>query len=121
MPSILRSHHVLAVPDKEVSASFYVDVLGFREVHRDDGWVFVERDGCRMMLGECPDAIPPTDLGDHGYFAYLVVDDARAWHDALVARGVELVMPLGDRPWGMRELGIRTADGHRLMLGEPIE
>jgi len=26
---------------------------------------------------------------------------------------------LRDEPWGMREFGLRTADGHRLMIGSP--
>ena len=48
-----------------------------------------EKDGCRIMAGECPDAIPPRDLGDHSYFAYLAVDDVDAYHARAVARGSE--------------------------------
>jgi catechol 2,3-dioxygenase-like lactoylglutathione lyase family enzyme len=25
-----------------------------------------------------------------------------------------------DEPWGMRELGVRTIDGHRMMFGEAV-
>jgi uncharacterized glyoxalase superfamily protein PhnB len=32
-------------------------------------------------------------------------------------RGVELIKPLRDEPWGMREFGVRTVDGHRMMFG----
>ncbi len=69
------------------------------------------------MAGECPDAASPADLGDHSYFAYLEVDDVDGLHSALVARGAELVKPLRSEPWGMREFGIRTVDGHRIMFG----
>jgi len=34
--------------------------------------------------------------------------------------GVELTQPLADKPWGMREFGIRTIDGHRLMFGQEL-
>jgi catechol 2,3-dioxygenase-like lactoylglutathione lyase family enzyme len=34
--------------------------------------------------------------------------------------GDEILKPLRDEPWGMREFGLRTVDGHRLMLGSPI-
>ena len=28
--------------------------------------------------------------------------------------------PLRDEPWGLREFGLRTVNGHRLMFGQPI-
>jgi uncharacterized glyoxalase superfamily protein PhnB len=33
------------------------------------------------------------------------------------AAGADVVKPLRDEPWGMREFGLRTACGHRLMIG----
>jgi hypothetical protein len=33
------------------------------------------------------------------------------------AAGAEVTTPMRDEPWGMREFGLRTADGHRLMNG----
>jgi catechol 2,3-dioxygenase-like lactoylglutathione lyase family enzyme len=119
--SILGTMFVLAVPDLAASAAFYRDVLGFRiDEIGDPGWRLFERDGCRIMAGECPDAIPPRELGDHGYFGYLVVDDATAYHGEVLTRGAEIVKPLRDEPWGMREFVLRTADGHRLAVGEPL-
>jgi catechol 2,3-dioxygenase-like lactoylglutathione lyase family enzyme len=120
MPTILQNHHVLAVPDKDASAAFFVRMLGFREVFRDSGWVCVKKDDCMLMLGECPDAIHPQDLGDHNYFSYLVVDDADAYFRELGARDVDLIAPIADKPWGMREFGVRTPDGYRLMIGHRL-
>ncbi|MBY0276393.1 VOC family protein [Candidatus Binatia bacterium] len=115
---MIRPRYVIAVPDLARSAHFYGEVLGFevREVG-DPGWRFFVREGCVIMAGECPDALPPAELGDHSYFAYLEVDDVDRWHVDLVAKGVELIKPLRTESWGMREFGIRTADGHRIMLG----
>ncbi len=79
MTRILENHYVLAVPEADASSSFYRDVLGFREVFAGDGWRFVRRENCTIILGACPDAIPASELGDHSYFAYLVVDDADAY------------------------------------------
>jgi uncharacterized glyoxalase superfamily protein PhnB len=79
-----------------------------------------ERDGCRIMAGECTDAIPPAELGDHSYFAYLAVDDVEAYHARAVAAGAAITKPIRSEPWGMREFGLRTADGHRLMIGSEI-
>lgn len=119
---MIRRHlYVLAVPDLARSAAFYRDVLGF-EVHEmgDPGWRLFARDDCRIMAGACPDALPPRDLGDHSYFAYLVVDDVDGYHARVVAAGAEITKTLRDEPWGMREFGLRTADGHRIMLAAPI-
>jgi len=27
---------------------------------------------------------------------------------------------LADKPWGMREFGVRTPDGHRIMFGQEL-
>lgn len=114
---IRRHMYVLAVPDLARSSAFYRDVLGFEVMSLAPGWLMYVSGGCRIMAGECPDAIPPRDLGDHSYFGYLVVDQVDEYHGRAVAAGAELVKPLRDEPWGMREFGLRTADGHRLMIG----
>jgi uncharacterized glyoxalase superfamily protein PhnB len=72
------------------------------------------------MAGECRDALAPAKLGDHAYFAYLAVDDIDALHAELERRNADFVKPLRDEPWGMREFGIRTVDGHRMMFGRMI-
>jgi len=116
-----HTYFVLAVPDLDASSAFYRDVLGFevREIG-DPGWLMYTLGACRIMAGHCPDAIPPRELGDHSYFAYLVVSDVDALHGRVVAAGTELVKALRDEPWGMREFGLRTADGHRIMIGQEI-
>jgi len=117
---ILQSHYVLAVPDKERTARWWIDVMGFRSVMQPDGWHFVRRDGPMIMLGECPDAIDPADLGDHQYFAYFVMDDLDAYHAEIAPNGPDIIVPPTDRPWGMREMAVRTPDGHRVMFGQDL-
>ena len=119
--TIKRSIYVLAVPNLARSAEFYAQALGF-EAHEigDPGWRMLVKDQCRIMAGECPDALPAQDLGDHSYFAYLVVDDADSYYDCVRASGAEIVKPLRDEPWGMREFGLRTIDGHRIMVGHEL-
>jgi uncharacterized glyoxalase superfamily protein PhnB len=117
--TIQRAMFVIAVPDLGRSGEFYRDILGFdiRETGHP-GWRIFERDNCRIMAGECPDAIPAAQLGDHSYFAYLVIDDVDALHRHAAGRGAEIIKALADEPWGMREFGLRTADGHRIMIGQ---
>ena len=115
---ITGTMYVLAVPDLERSAAFYRDVLGF-EVRDlgDPGWRMFVKDSCRIMAGECPEAIPPAELGDHSYFGYLVVHDVDDYYRRVCSNAIEIVKSLRDEPWGMREFGLRTTDGHRIMLG----
>jgi len=119
---IEKTMFVLAVPDLEISASYYRDVLGFEiQDIGDPGWRMYVGDHCRIMAGECPDAIPPVELGDHSYFGYLVVDDAESYYGRVKGNGADIVKTLRDEPWGMKEFAIRTADGHRIMVGQSLE
>lgn len=120
---MIKGHmYVLAVPNLQNAALYYQDVLGFtiREIG-DDGWRMFERDECRIMAGHCPDAIPPYELGDHSYFAYIVVDNVDKYHAEISNNGAELIKALKSEPWGMREFGVRTNDGHRIMFGQDID
>jgi len=121
MPEITESRFVIAVPDLQISAAFYRDVLGFT-IHSisDPGWLFFRCGSCTIMAGECPGAIPPDQLGDHSYFAYLRVADIGSLHKSVCEAGVQICKPLRDEPWQMREFGLVTADGHRIMFGEPL-
>ena len=112
--------YVIAVPDLAHSAAYYRDVLGFAVEWEDvPGWRRLRRDACVILAGECHGALPAREIGDHSYFAYVEVTGLDALHRELAGRGVEVVKPPRDEPWGMREFGIRTADGHRMMFGEP--
>ncbi len=112
---------VLAVPDLPRSVAYFHDVLGFRQDWVDgDNWATFSRGGARVMMGHCPDALPPAELGDHSYFAYLHVDDIDALHEEWAAGGALIRHPPGDRPWGMREMAVATPDGHRFMVGQML-
>ncbi len=119
LPPILQNHHVLAVHDVKRSAAFYVEMLGFTIVAEPPGWIFVEREKCLLMLGECPQDMAPGELGCHSYFAYFCVADADAWHAELTTKGAD-ISPIEDKPWGMREFALRTVDGHRLMIAQTL-
>lgn len=121
MPEITKHRFVIAVPNLQESAAFYRDVLGFT-IHSipDPGWLFYSCGDCTIMAGECPDAIPPSQLGDHSYFAYLQVEDIDSLHESVLRAGAQISKAIRDEPWQMREFGVVTADGHRIMFGAPI-
>jgi uncharacterized glyoxalase superfamily protein PhnB len=123
MPRIADSRTVLAVRNLQDSTRFYLDVLGFTRDFGDgsDGWSFLSRDDFKVMLGECPNENAASEIGDHSYVAYLIVEDVDALHAEFVSRGAPITSPPQDEPWGLREFGIRTPDGHRMHFGEPIQ
>ena len=119
MSKILQNHYVLAVHDLRRSSKFFED-LGFKVILEPEGWVFVEKDNCMVMLGECRGALSPSTLGDHSYFGYLRVDDADGYYNDLKAKGIKISSPISNKPWGMREFGVQSPEGHRITIGQWI-
>ena len=122
MYRIVDSRSVLAVRDLQASTRFYIDVLGFRRDFGDESgdWSFLSRDAFKVMLGECPDEKPASELGDHSYVAYLVVEGVDQLYEEVAKRGAEIISGPTTEPWGLREFTIRTPDGHRIRFGEPV-
>ena len=120
MSDFTKVRFVLAVPDLARSTEYYASTLGLAIDFTAPGWTFLSRGDFRVMLGECTDAIPPADLGDHNWYGYVTVSDAAALFADYRDAGVEFTQPLADKPWRMREFGIRTIDGHRIMFGQEL-
>lgn len=119
-PDITGLNFVLAVPDAMATARWWVDAMKFDALRDFDGWVFVKRGKCMIMLGSCPDAVPVPDLGDHQYFGYIEFDDVDAYYAEIDHDAVDLLSAPDDKPWNMREFGVRTPDGHRAMFGQDL-
>ena len=121
MAHIVNSRCVLAVRDLKVSTQYYMDVLGFTKDPIDAaGWSFLTRDSFRVMLGECRDEKPASELGNHSYFAYWNVDRVDEFCQEITARGALVTSKPLNKPWGLREFSLRTPDGHRITCGEVI-
>jgi uncharacterized glyoxalase superfamily protein PhnB len=121
MAQIINSRCVLAVCNLEVSTRYYVDVLGFRkDPINAPGWSFLTRDCFRVMLGECVGEKPAGELGNHSYFAYWNVQGVDDLYKEFVAKGALVSSKLINKPWGLREFGLSTPDGHRIVCGEEI-
>ena len=121
MVRIVNSRLVLAVRDLKLSTDYYVDVLGFsRDPIDAPGWSFLTRDTVRVMLGECPDEVPASELANHSYVAYWNVEGVDQLYEEIRSRGALLSSAPQNKPWGLREFGLRTPDGHRITCGEII-
>lgn len=118
--SVISPHaFVLAVQDLNAEAAYYTDQLGFALEWEDaDNWRGLIRDGVRIMLGRCPGAIPAANLGDHSYFAFLATPDVDALHREFADRAAIILAPPANKPWGWREMPVRTPEGFRLMFAQ---
>ncbi len=118
---ITRARSVLAVKDLDRSARYFIDVLGFNEDSIESpGWRFLSRDAFHLMLGECRDEVAAEQTGNHAWFVHLLIDGVDQYHAEILARGAEILSPPATRTYGLRELIVRTPDGHRLVVGEPL-
>lgn len=120
MSTILNTRYVLAVKDLTISTQYYVEKLGFTILNKYPGWCFLSKESFILMLGECKDTDSAKDIGDHSYFAYVDVSNASALYNELKGADVDFIKELTAEPWGMKEFGIKTIDGHRIMFGEDI-
>lgn len=121
MTDFIATRFTLAVLDLARSTNYYTSVLGLTVDFTVPGWSFLSRGSFRVMLGECKDAISPAQLEFHSWYGYVYVLDANALFAEYQAKSVEFVQELADKPWGMREFGIRTIDGHRIMFGQELD
>ncbi len=121
VPELQPYAYVLAVRDLAGSTAYFVDVLGFsREWSDGDDWQALVRGDVRLMLGRCPDALAPSETGDHSYFGYFVAADLDALYAELKDKGAQLISPPADKPWGRREMAVATPEGHRMTFAQSL-
>jgi uncharacterized glyoxalase superfamily protein PhnB len=120
MPDLSKVRCVLAVQNLDASVDYYTRVLGMAIDFTAPGWAFLSRGSFRLMLGECADTMPARETSDHSYFAYVTVEGVDEYYDEVVGNGATLLQTLANKPWGMREFGVRTPDGHRIMFGQEL-
>lgn len=107
---------VFHVRDLQASLAFYRDRLGLQLA-----WTWEEppiaslcAEGFQVMLKQ----VPADEV--HAAEIYVEMSGIDAFHDALVAAGCPLSVPLRDRPYRMRDLRIDDPDGNQLSFGEPL-
>jgi len=118
---VIHTRHVLAVNDLAAAARYFVDCLGFERDFTAPGWEFLSFGAFKLMLGECPDEVPAGNTDNHSYFAHVLVEDVDSIFAEFSAKGALLSSQPGDKPWGLREFGVKTPEGHRITFGQIID
>ena len=113
--------YVLAVHDLAGSTAYFSDVLGFAlEWNDEDRWQALKRGQVRVNLGQCSDALPASEIGDHNYFGLFMTQDVDELHREFKAKGAIILSTPTDKAWGFREMGVATPEGHRMMFAQVI-
>lgn len=104
---------VLTVPDVPATAAFYRTTLGFRSDPGADtsDYMVVWRDNAAVHLAK----------GEHapmGVRLFFWVRDVNALYDDVVRQGVAIDVPIGTRPYGIRDFSICDPNGVVLVLGQ---
>ena len=118
-------------PDVERQLTHYTDVLSFDLVHRQPEGPPAEF--CILRLGDAQIMIGsnPAELAEQGrddrvlldtvaarvghpgaISVYIGVEEIDAYHDRVRSRGAEIVEPIWDAPWGLRQFSVRDPDGN---------
>ncbi len=100
----------LRADDMAASRGFYEGFLGL-DVAMDLGWIltFASPTNPTAQLNLYDAAAPPESLQPQ---MSIEVDDVDAVHADAVGRGIEVVYPLTDEPWGVRRFFARDPNGH---------
>ena len=108
---------IFQVRDVQQALAFYSGVLGF-----ETGWTWGEpptyasvcRGPVEINFGapEQGQTLSPSSV-------YITLTDIDAYHEGIRARGAEIAVPIGDRPYGMRDFTVADPDGNRLSFGQP--
>ena len=114
---LLRSEPVFAVADVKATLAYYRDILGF-----EAEWTWGEPPtfgGCcrgrvSVMFCEQPEIARAVTGHMHMFF----LEGVDALHAEHVARGAQVVKPLQDEPWGVREYALLDLNGYHLRFGE---
>jgi catechol 2,3-dioxygenase-like lactoylglutathione lyase family enzyme len=90
------------------SRTFYVDFLGL-ELAMDMGFVmtFISPSNPTAQVSVLQDDGGPTQLPD----VSVEVGDVDAMHARAIERGLEIVYPLTDEPWGVRRFFVVDPNG----------
>jgi len=118
-PRFCSATPILSTDDLAAAVEWYERVLGFDVAWRWGDPVELAglcRDRIEMNLGQRGRTGPPG--ASHVYVRMTAID---AYYAELERAGAPIAVPIGDRPYGLRDFGVIDASGNRIDFGEPLE
>lgn len=114
-PKLVSVAPILLVADMRRALDYYTRVLGFEiewAVGEPTSHASVARDGVEISLTAESAPVPSR--------IYIEVDGVDEYFARVAAAGAKVVVPLGDRFYGMRDGRIDDPDGNSIQLGESL-
>jgi uncharacterized glyoxalase superfamily protein PhnB len=115
---VVHTRHVLAVKDLKTETAYYIDKLGFDRDFTAPGWEFLSFGDFKVMLGECSDEMTAEATGNHSWFAHVLIKNVDEVYNEFTDRGAQMLSPIENKPWGIRDFSVKTPDGHRIVFGQ---
>ena len=118
MPKIeCEQHHTgIIVSDLKTAIDFYTNKLGF--------WLGFEWGEATTMagvnLGHVQIFLEHGEPSPKGCYLYFVINDADAFYEFHRNNGVEVVQPIADRDYGLRDYAVRDLHGYVLSFGHRL-
>lgn len=109
---------VLAVNNIDDTIRFYRDVLGFECANRMDGWAALCRDNVELMIS-LPNAHEPFEKPTLTGSIYFNTSDVDGLWEQIKDKS-NIVYPIENFFYGMREFAIRDNNGYILQFGQEI-
>ncbi|ULC58583.1 VOC family protein [Flaviramulus sp. BrNp1-15] len=108
----------LPMRDKNVTRTFYVNKLGFKEISDYEGYLMVRKDKIEIHFFEFKELAPEDNYGQ----VYIRTDDIDNFYQTLLNNNVT-IHPNGkleSKPWGQKEFSILDPDTNLLTFGQSI-
>jgi len=110
--TIRRAIPNMTVDDLAKSREFYAGFLGFDVAMDEEGFtMFASPSNRTAQITVADKDDPGQDRGISVAKVSVEVEDVDALYDEAVRRGLEIVYPLTDEPWGIRRFFVRAPDG----------
>ena len=110
--TIRRAIPNMTVDDLAKSREFYAGFLGFDVAMDEPGFnMFASPSNRTAQITIADKHNPGQDRGISEAQISVEVEDVDALYDEAVRRGLEIVYPLTDEPWGIRRFFVRDPDG----------
>jgi len=111
-----RIHPVLPVPDVQAAVDFYTAKLGFFTA-----FTFGDPPTMAgMNLGHVQIFLEQGKANPAGCAVYFLVSNADSLYEFHVANGVEILVPPGDRHYGIRDYRVRDLNGYEFEFGHHL-
>jgi predicted enzyme related to lactoylglutathione lyase len=104
---------LLLVPEVRATADFFRSVLGFKSDPEGDTpeYSVVWRENAAIHLAQGEHA--PT-----GVRIFFWVKDVNTLYEEVIGRGAAIAVPIGTRPYGLRDFAIRDPNGVLVVCGQ---